>query len=108
MPSSRPLYEKILAGKESETDRLERVMDRAMQSVERVAAGAAGTERARKDEIKEVVSQDMDRMADVAVARAGAPGSPGARSADVVCPECLKQVAAGTRFCDKCGHKFFE
>ena len=104
----KAVYEKILAGKESETNRLERIMDRAMHSVERVAAGAAGTERARKDEIKEVVSRDMDRMADVAVTRAGAPGSPGAQSALVVCPGCLKQVAAGTRFCDKCGHKFFE
>ena len=45
-----------------------------------------GRRRTRKDEIKEVVSQDMDRMADVAVTRAGAPGSPGARSAHVVCP----------------------
>jgi len=107
----KAVYEKILAGKDTETDRLERVMDRAMQSVERVAAGAAGTERARKDEIKEVVSQDMDRMADVALTRAGAPGSPGspaAQAAVVVCPGCLKQVAAGSRFCDTCGHKFFE
>ena len=41
-----------------------------MQSVERVASGAVVTERTRKDEIKEVVNQDMDRMA-----RCG--GSPG-------------------------------
>lgn len=104
----KALYQKILGGKESETDRLERMMDRAMQSVERVAAGVAGSERARKDEIKEVMSQDMERMADVAVTRAGAPGGPGEQSAVVVCPGCLKQVAAGTRFCDGCGHKFFE
>jgi hypothetical protein len=104
----KALYEKILAGKEAETDRLERAMDRAMQSVERVAAGATATERARKDEIKEVVSQDMDRMADVAVARAGTPAATGGRPADVVCPQCKRQVHAGSRFCDHCGHKFFE
>ena len=104
----KAVYEKILAGKESETDRLERVMDRAMQSVERVASGTVVTERTRKDEIKEVVNQDMDRMADVAVARAGASGSPGARSADVVCPQCMRQVPAGSKFCDNCGHRFLE
>ena len=104
----KAIYEKVLAGRESETDRLERLMDRAMQSVERVAAGASATERARKDEIKEVVNQDMDRMADVAMIRAGTPGASGGRSADVVCPQCKRQVPAGSRFCDNCGHKFFE
>ena len=84
-------------------------MAKAMQSVERVASGAVVvTERTRKDEIKEVVNQDMDRMADVAVARAGASGSYGARSADVVCPQCMRQVLAGSKFCDNCGHRFFE
>jgi hypothetical protein len=104
----KALYEKVLASKESETDRLERVMAKAMQSVERVASGAVVTERTRKNEIKEVVNQDMDRMADVAVARAGASGSHGARSADIVCPQCMRQVPAGSKFCDNCGHRFFE
>ena len=102
------LYEKLLAGKDAESNRLERVMERALLSVERVAAGAAGRERDQKDEIKSVVGQGMDRMADVAVARAGSPSGEGSAAGQVVCPQCRKLVPAGCKFCDECGHRFFD
>jgi hypothetical protein len=106
----KALYEKLLAGKEAESDRLERFMGRTLESVERIAAGAEARERGQKDEIKDVYHQSMDRMADVAVARAGAgnPGGAGSAAADVLCPTCKRQVPAGSKFCDNCGHRFYE
>ena len=68
----KALYEKMLAVKESEADRVERVMGKALESVERVAGGAGTRQREQMEEIKNVTSQSMDRMADVAVAKAGA------------------------------------
>jgi RNA polymerase subunit RPABC4/transcription elongation factor Spt4 len=108
----KALYEKILLDKESqrlsEADRLERVMARAMEAVERMAGGSTDRERRQKEEIQSVMSQGMDRMADVAVAKAGASGSVAAQAADVVCPNCHRQVPAGSKFCDNCGHQFFQ
>ncbi len=105
----KALYEKILAGKDAETDRIERVMDKAMQSMERVAGAATAQQREQKDEIKDVMNRGMDRMADVAVAKAGASGGTGSSStADVVCPSCQRQAPAGSKFCDNCGHQFFK
>jgi len=107
----KALYEKILAGKESEADRIERMAGRAMESMAQVAAGSADRERQQKEEIKEVANQSMDRMADVATAKAGATGgqpAPATPAAEVVCPKCQLQVASGSKFCDNCGHQFFE
>ena len=102
------LYDKILKGKESEADRLERVMGRAMKSMERVAGGSVSRERQQKEEIQSVMGQSMDRMADVAAAKAAAPGTGRSQGADIVCPKCHRQVSAGSQFCETCGHKFFE
>jgi len=106
----KALYERILAGKEAEADRLERVMERALGNVERVAGGAAAREREHTGEIKDVTADAMDRMADVAGAKAGAPGgaAAGAPEMNVLCPNCHQQSPAGQKFCDNCGHRFFE
>jgi hypothetical protein len=108
----KALYEKILLDKDSqrlsEAERLERVMNRAMQAVEHVAGAGTARQREEKEEIKAVMGEGMDRMADVAVAKAGAPGASRPQAAaNVVCPSCQRQSPAGTKFCDNCGHKFF-
>jgi len=102
----RALYDKILAGKETEADRMERIMAKAIESVERAAGGAVIREREQKQEIKDVTGQAMGDMAQVAGARAGASGS--ATAANVICPRCKRPVAAGAKFCDNCGHQLFE
>jgi hypothetical protein len=101
----RALYERILAGKESEADRLERVMEKAMGSMERVAGAAAAKEREHARDVQAMAGQSMDRLADVAAAKAGAP-SFGQQGPQVVCPTCHRQVLAGSKFCDNCGHQF--
>ena len=78
----------------------------AMESMERVAGGSVVRERQQKEEIHSVMGQSMDRMADVATAKAGT-ASGQAHGADIVCPNCHRQVPAGSKFCDNCGHKFF-
>jgi len=104
----KALYEKILAGKEAEADRIERVMDKALGSVERVAGAGAERERQQKEEVKDTAEKAMDRMADVAAARAGASGAADERAAKLLCPKCKHQVPAGSKFCDNCGHQFFD
>lgn len=106
----RALYDKMLAAKEAEADRLERVMDKAMQSIGRAAESAVDQQRQQKEEIKDIAGQSMDRMADVAAARAGNPAAAAEPSGatEVVCPKCQSQSPAGTKFCDNCGYKFFE
>jgi nucleoside diphosphate kinase len=109
----KALYEKILLDKDSqrlsEADRLERVMSRAMDAMERVAGGAAKSERTQKEEIKDVMSQGMDRMAGVATAKAGNPAGPSpCADSQVVCPTCHRQSPAGTKFCGNCGYQFYK
>lgn len=104
----RALYEKILAGKEAESERMERMMARMMESAERIAGGAVSRERQQRDELQAATERGMDRMADVAVAKAGASGSASPASANVICPKCSRQVPAGSKFCDNCGHQFFQ
>lgn len=113
----KALYEKLLQEKDSqrtsEADRLERMMARAMEAVERVAVGGVSREREQREEVKGVLDRSMDRMADVAVAKAGAPATSGsaaspATPAQVVCPDCHRQSPAGIKFCENCGHQFFK
>ena len=106
----RTLYDKMLAAKEAEADRLERVMDKAMQSIGRAAESAVDQQRQQKEEIKDIAGQSMDRMADVAAARAAnsAAAAEPSGATEVVCPKCQSQSPAGTKFCDNCGYKFFE
>lgn len=105
----KALYERVLAGKESEADRLERIMGQALGTAERIAGASAGKEREQKAEVRDVLEQSMDRLGDVATARAAAPvAGGGARpAADVVCPDCHRQSPAGSKFCENCGHQFF-
>ncbi len=109
----KALYEKIFLDKDSqrltEADRLERVMARAMDAMERVAGGAAASERTQKEEIKDVMNQGMDRMSDVAIAKAGNPTGPSpCGDSHVVCPTCHRQSSAGAKFCGNCGHQFYK
>jgi len=104
----KALYDRILTGKEAEADRLERVMDKAMQSMERVAGGEAGRQQEQKADIKDLAKDSMDRMADVAAAKAGTPAGANAQAAEVVCPKCRRQVPARSKFCDNCGHRLSE
>jgi hypothetical protein len=97
---TKALYEKLVEAKGAEADRIERLAERAMESVERAGAAAADRERAGKQEARDMASRSMDRMADVAAARAGAGGY----VADVVCPQCKRRVPGG-KFCENCGHQ---
>jgi hypothetical protein len=108
----RAIYEKMLAEKDAdkraEADRMERFMGRAMEGIERVAGGSTAREREQKQEIKETMVQSMDRIADVATAKAGASGRNEATPAQVVCQHCRKLSPAGSKFCEGCGSNFFE
>ena len=104
----KALYEKILAGKESEADRLERLAGKALEAMQRAAGAAALREEGHKREITDTAREAMDRMSDVAAARAGAADASRGQAPDVVCPRCKRQVPAGAKFCDNCGHKFFD
>ena len=100
-----------LAGKESEADRLERIMGQALGTAERIAGASAAKEREQKAEVRGALEQSMDRLGDVATARAGTPAvaASGERSsADVVCPDCHRQSPAGSKFCENCGHQFYK
>ncbi len=108
----KAIYEKMLAGKDAdkrdEADRLERVMGRAIEAMERVAGGSAVREREKNEEINRNLTQSMDRMADVATAKAGAFGGGAAETAQVVCPTCHRRNPAGSKFCENCGHQFVQ
>lgn len=108
----KAIYEKVLADKDAdkraEADRLERVMSRAMEGMERAAGASTSREREQKEEIKGTMAQSMDRMANVATAKASASGSSGTTSTQVVCQKCHRQGPAGSKFCENCGHQFFE
>ena len=101
----RALYDKLLAGKDAEADRMERIMDKALGSVERVAGAAATRDGQQRQEVKDLASQSMDRMADVAAARAAAGGQADGRPTLVVCPKCDAKVPADMKFCDSCGQQ---
>jgi hypothetical protein len=105
----KALYEKIVAGKESEAERLERVMGQALGTAERIAGATTAKEREQKGEVRGAYEQSMDRVAGVATARAATPraGSAERPAADVVCPDCHRQAPAGSKFCENCGHQFF-
>jgi hypothetical protein len=102
------LYEKLIAAKESEADRMERVMGRALESVERAGGSAADREREQREETRQMAGESMDRMADVAAAKAGVSTGADSQGAAVVCSHCHQHVPAGSKFCDNCGHRFFE
>lgn len=105
----RELYAKLLAGKESEADRIERFARESMAAVEHAGAGSAGREREQKQEMKGMMSESMDHMAGVAGARAGAGAEDSENSAavNIVCPNCHAQAPTGSKFCENCGHQFF-
>lgn len=106
---TRQLYEKILAEKDASADRIERFAKQALESVERVAGAGVAREQQQKQELVDMGERTMDRMGEVATAKASAPGGQTAdESTTVVCPKCQRQAATGTKFCDNCGHQFFE
>lgn len=105
---TKALYEKFLADKDAAADRLERFAERALTAMERASGSAAAREREQKEEIRDMAGQSMDRMADVAEAKAAASGGTAAQEASVVCTQCHQQVPAGSKFCDNCGNQFYQ
>ena len=76
----KDVYEKLLAHKTGEADRVERLAGKMLDAVKDVAAARAAP---------------------------GAPTTPAAQPG-ILCPTCRRQVVAGAKFCDNCGHQFFE
>jgi hypothetical protein len=97
---TKALYERLLTSKESEADRQERFAERALESVERAGSSAVDRERRHAEDVQRMAAQSADRVADVASAKAGAPGAPGLPRG---CPKCRAAVPAGARFCENCG-----
>ena len=83
------------------------------------------------DRMQEMFNRGMDTQRDTAVAtaRAGQPAvtvvtqgagagvmpigsgatpAPPVQARVTICPKCNQETAAGNRFCDKCGHRFYE
>jgi len=90
------IYEKMF-------DRVERMHKESLEGQAHVAAGRIGAEREKAGIVEQMADKAVDRMADVAAAKAGAGGT--SRTA---CPECRSEIEPGAKFCEHCGRQLRE